>query len=374
MHLIILTSTKSRSGGARQALYLAQGMAARGHTVHFFTREGSRVKDIAQNCGQVHSLDEAGSWRASIEAVMPAKGEPCVVHAFHNAAVKRVAWWGLFWKKRAVIAAHRGVLYRPGNPLPYWSPGIDCFLVNSEACARVLRGVGLPRRKARVAPNAVPDERLVPAGPPGEVRRTLGIGEKDLVFGAVVNNSPVKGVESLARAFARAFPARPGQPRGVLPRPEPPLARLLLVGCNRELWSDLLRELGIAGRVHIVPYTEDVAGHLAAMDVFVFSSLAKPAQESMPNTLLEALRMGLPAIGSRVAAVPEILENCGLLYPPGDVEALCAALLRMAEDPALRKEMAAAALREGDRYRPEVRLDLVESIYTELLRGKGLLP
>lgn len=366
MHIIVFTSSHKKSGGARQALYLAEGMAERGHTVHFFAPQDG---DVAQVAGQYpfwRGLGPANTWRSAIEAAMPRNGEPCVVHAFHNLAVKRVAWWGLFWRKKAVVVAHRGVLYRPNNPLPYWSPGMDCFLVNSAACARVLHSVGLPKRKARVVPNAVPDARLVPGQPPDQLRRELGIGAQDRVFGTVINNNPVKGAESLIRAFARAFPASQGTAAAS--------TRLLMVGCKPELWEDLARSFGVRDRVHIVPYTEDVAAHLAVMDVFVFASLAKPAQESMPNTLLEAMRMGLPAIGSRVAAVPEVLEPCGLLYPPGDVEALAAAMTRMVDEPGLAEHCRTLTLEQAQLYTPEKRLDLLETIYRELLQEKGLYP
>ena len=79
------------------------------------------------------------------------------------------------------------------------------------------------------------------------------------------------------------------------------------------------------------------------------------------------------AVGSAVGAVPEILETCGLIVPPGNVEALAQAMRRMYEDTALFTRLRAAAGPAGEAYSPKKRLDLVESIYAELLRRKGLL-
>jgi glycosyltransferase involved in cell wall biosynthesis len=67
--------------------------------------------------------------------------------------------------------------------------------------------------------------------------------------------------------------------------------------------------------------------------------------ENLPHAAVEALALGVPVVATAVGGVPEVVrdgEN-GLLVPAGDVEALAAALRRVAEDPALRERLAAAA-------------------------------
>lgn len=61
----------------------------------------------------------------------------------------------------------------------------------------------------------------------------------------------------------------------------------------------------------------------------------------------EAAAAGLPAIGSALNAIPEIVADgeTGLLVPPGDVDALAAALRRLVESPELRGAMGMAARR-----------------------------
>ena len=297
-----------------------------------------------------------GAWRASLEAEMPADA-PCVIHAFHNKAVKCAAWWGLFWGKHAAVAAHRGVLFRPKNPLPYWSPGIGGFLVNSLACARVIRTWGVGKKRLFHVPNSVPDERITPAISPEESRAALGFSPNDFIFGCVAGDNPNKGAEVLLKAFALAFGSTPDGPK------------LCISGLGYEAPFALHRELNLGAAVRLEGPTEAVADRLAAMNVFVLPSLS----ESMPNTLLEAVRFGLPGVGSRVGAVPEILESCGLVVPPGDVDALAEALSRIHADRDLYARLRAAAGPAGEAYAPDKRLDVVENIYTELLRRKGLL-
>jgi glycosyltransferase involved in cell wall biosynthesis len=83
-------------------------------------------------------------------------------------------------------------------------------------------------------------------------------------------------------------------------------------------------------------------------DVFVLPSL----QEGMPLALLEAMASGLPAIATSVGDVPSAIEdgNTGLLVPPGDVEALGAALARIVTDQALRQRLGPAARKKAEDY------------------------
>lgn len=363
MNIIYFTSSNNKSGGTRQAYYLAKGMEERGHAVRFFVPGNSSMVDLHPEWTAWGFLDDKKNWRNKIEQAMKAMKGPVVVHAFHNAAVKRLAWWGLFWKKRAVCCAHRGVIYRPANPLPYWSPGIDAFLVNSKACAEVLRSVGLSPKRTQVVANSVPDERITPVRQREAIRAELGMSADDIVFGTIADSSPIKGVDKLLEAFGRAF----CQDRGQSLAP-PPNVRLLIQGASPSLCPDWLTTSSLRERIHFLPHQNNVSDALAAMDCFVLPSLS----ESMPNTLLEAVRSGLPAIGSQVGAVAEILATCGISVIPGDIPSLSKALLLMATDGSMRAQMAKNARINGDQYRPEKRLELVESIYIDLLCKRGL--
>lgn len=361
MRVIYLTSSESLSGGSRQALYLAQGLAGRGHETFLLTPAVSSLPD--QEAGgeaafrAVALPAKRGCWRAAVEQLLPAHDTPFVLHAFHNKACKLASWWGLRWrlaKRRAVVVLNRGVCYRPGNPLPWWSPGVDAVSVNSRACADVLARIGAPRAKLRVIYNGVPEGRVRAGREPLAVRAELGIAPDALVIGSITGDKPVKGVEQLVRAAALA------KTKGLS-------ARLVLVGTNPAKWGPLARELNVADLFAFILRTPHVADYLGVFDAFVISSLS----ESLPNTLLEACLAGLPVLSTAVGGIPELIEGRGILVPPGDASALAEGLLRLERDHEARARFAAASRELSATFTIERKVDEVEALYRELLARRG---
>jgi glycosyltransferase involved in cell wall biosynthesis len=67
--------------------------------------------------------------------------------------------------------------------------------------------------------------------------------------------------------------------------------------------------------------------------------------DGLPNTLLEAMGAGRPIVASRVAGVPDVLEDGrhGLLVPDSDSQALADSLVRLLSNPSLAAQLGAAA-------------------------------
>jgi glycosyltransferase involved in cell wall biosynthesis len=93
-------------------------------------------------------------------------------------------------------------------------------------------------------------------------------------------------------------------------------------------------ELGVGENVVFTGQRSDVALLLAACDVFSLPSLEEP----FGLVFAEAMAMKRPVVALKSGGTPEVVEHgkCGLLSPPGDIDALAANLLRLLGDPALR--------------------------------------
>ncbi len=131
-----------------------------------------------------------------------------------------------------------------------------------------------------------------------------------------------------------------------------PLDAVLTVVGDGDYRAELERlalELRISSRVTFLGYQSQTAVRrlLAEADVFVLPSFA----EGVPVSLMEAMAAGLPVVATAVGGVSELVEHerTGLVVPPGDVEALTAALERLILNADLRNELARAGRAKVER-------------------------
>jgi len=91
----------------------------------------------------------------------------------------------------------------------------------------------------------------------------------------------------------------------------------------------------------------EVARMLADAEVVVLASIQtrNGRREGIPVALMEGMACGLPVVASRLAGIPELVEEgvSGLLFTPGDATAAADALEQLANEPALRARMGRAA-------------------------------
>jgi glycosyltransferase involved in cell wall biosynthesis len=151
-----------------------------------------------------------------------------------------------------------------------------------------------------------------------------------------------------------------------------PGAHLVLIGDGEEAGNlrALVADLGIQDRITFVGDIEDADLHAAyaAADLFVLPSLDR--SEAFGLVLLEAMRAGLPIVASDIAGsgVGHVVEDgvTGLLVPPGDIEALAAAL-RQGEDALLRERMGQAGQARWQAYFTLDRsAQSIQSIYRQM--------
>ena len=233
---------------------------------------------------------------------------------------------------------------RPGRPgllrlLRLTRRGSVFCVANSQGAAEALRRAGLARSPALVViPNALLRPQTAPGPTDGQTtRRELGVAPDEFHWLAVGRLDPDKDHAGLWQACAALLQS------GAAP------FRLSVAGegAARAALEAGLRAASLDRTVHLLGDRTDVSSLLASADGFVLSSLA----EGMPNALMEALDAGCPVVATDVAGVRDILAPGlqDLLVPPGDPEALAAAMRRLASlppaDRRLRGEIGSAYVR-----------------------------
>jgi glycosyltransferase involved in cell wall biosynthesis len=280
----------------------------------------------------VHSHD---LW-ANLVAVPAAKfaGTPVVLSSQRDLA--HLYWYTPF-RKKVIGRIHR------------WSTGV---IVNSSAVSELVQKEFLvPAGRVRVIHNGVAFERFASL----RANRRELFPEVDhnakLILSVANMHTAVKGHYELIEAARHLRSAYPD-------------ARFIFVGDGAERLNieESARAAGVQDSIIFLGRRADIPELLACCDIFVLPSHA----EGLPNSLLEAMAAGLPAVATAVGGVPELIEDGvnGLLVPPRDPESLGNAILRILRDPEFRARLALAG---RERARLQFGFDRVvaelESVY-----------
>jgi glycosyltransferase involved in cell wall biosynthesis len=99
--------------------------------------------------------------------------------------------------------------------------------------------------------------------------------------------------------------------------------------------KSLVKELKLDKIVFFYGYKENLLDYFRWIDLFVMPSIEF---EDMPITLLGACASGKASIGTKIAGIPEVIEDgrSGVLVDPGNVSELVDAIKRLVGDSSLR--------------------------------------
>jgi phosphatidyl-myo-inositol dimannoside synthase len=209
------------------------------------------------------------------------------------------------------------------------------------ACSDDLRDRGLrlgssPER-TRTVPYGVDTAAFSPARAGGGDGPRFGAPDGATLVVAMGRLVEKKGFATLVEAAARV-----------------PGVHVVIIG-DGDLRAELerrARELGAPVTFTGALERGQAARALAAADVMAVPSVVDRAGnvDGLPNAMLEGLASGRAVVASRVAGIPDVVEDGvnGLLVPPGDAAALAEALRTLAAAPVLRDRLGREARRRAE--------------------------
>ncbi|HXI02191.1 MAG TPA: glycosyltransferase family 4 protein, partial [Candidatus Saccharimonadales bacterium] len=152
---------------------------------------------------------------------------------------------------------------------------------------------------------------------------------------------------------------------------EEPSARFVLAG-DGELRGDIedrVHRAGLDGVVALPGWRRDIPELMRSFDVLVHTA----RWEGLPRVLPEAMATGLPIVATRVDGSPEAVEDGanGLLFEPGDTEAMAAAVIGLIRDPERRRRMGEEGRARVGEWDIDGMVRSQERLYEDLLEGRA---
>ncbi|WP_456382690.1 glycosyltransferase [Hydrogenimonas sp.] len=172
------------------------------------------------------------------------------------------------------------------------------------------------------------------------------------------------GIVAVLRGFKRHDLFIEAARRIVEVRPE----TLFLVagdGPRRESVERLITTYGMEKHIRMLGHVERPERVLRALDIFTLTS---DSNEGVPQSVIQALMMGLPVVATDVGSTSDLHTGDNfLLIPPGNVESLVSALLRLVDDPSARRELSHRAPASVSEFTRRKMAERIVDVYTSLL-------
>lgn len=207
---------------------------------------------------------------------------------------------------------------------------IDRIIAVSSGVEKVLLANGVEAKYCVTVNNAIDIHQPLPDR--HKMRESLGLNDDTFVFGSIGSLIARKANHHTLEALA-------------LFRQKHPAAewKMILIGegPERQALEAQAAKLGLSEHLIFTGFRNNPFDYLATFDAFILAS----SSEGLPRVVLEAMLLGIPAIGSDVTGTGELIshQHTGLLFPWSDVHALAEHLSAIWQDADLRQRLATQA-------------------------------
>lgn len=350
LRVVHVASGREWRGGQRQVWLLARALVKhKGISQVVVTGRGS---ELARRLAADHIPTETPQWNGALDvrafaATLRVADRSSILHA-HDSHALTLAGLASFVTGHSLVATRRVDV--PLKRTGFWRRA-DRIIAVSAAVEKALIGRGMPQDRITVVHDGIPIDEVASLSPE-DLRPRLGLAPGTplaITMGALVG---VKDHATLVRAASIAATRRPDLHWAIAGE-----------GHLRPAVESLIRELGLQSRVHLLGHVPDGVRLVAASDLFVMSSI----QEGLGTSVLDAMALGIPVVGTSVGGIPELLaDGAGRLVPPRNPEALAAAVLGVLADPESRAAQVAKAREAVRQFSDERMAEGVLRVYRSL--------
>jgi N-acetyl-alpha-D-glucosaminyl L-malate synthase BshA len=355
-------------GSGILATALGTELAARGHTVHFFSYAKPVRLDLSAPRIHFHQVEVGQSsvfpcpdYTLPLAVKMAEIGRQNALDVFHvhyavpHATAAFLASEMIGGSAPKIVTTLHGTDTTLLGPNPQYRAAIEHALLHSDAVTTVSESLRQQteatfqlREPIQVIPNF-----FTPATPTksrAEVRHELGISDEFLVV-HMSNLRPVKRIDLLLQVIARAS----NRDR---------IRLLILAGGPFAPYEPLRDELELRGRVIVREDAAAVENYLPAADGGLYTS----ENESFGLSILETLFFGKPVIAFRIGGIPEVVGDAAYLHEFGDITAMASSLDALVDSPDAARELGERGrVRAAQQFTAAKIVPRYEEVYREVI-------
>lgn len=371
LRVLHVNTEKTWRGGEQQALYLAEGLARRGVAnlcvgrpdAPYVERCAAKGLDVAPLANRGEADPAAvvklrrivKSWKPDVIHMHTSHAHALGVLAAKTLGVGRAVPPKTIVSRRVDFTIYRNALRLSWFKYRF---GVDRYIAISEGVRVQMVKDGIPAGKIAVVYSGIDLSRFDGVAP-HDYHAEFGVPRGAPIVVDVAAFGWHKAQEYLVHATPKILR-------------EAPETRVVFVGDGELLPKirDEAQRLGVGDRILFTGFRTDVPSLVAGADVFVMCSVL----EGLCTSLLDALALGRPAVGTKVGGIPEVLIDgvTGLLVPPRDPAALAAAVLRVLGDRELAARLAAAGRRHvEEKFTVDAMVEGNLAVYRSLVPGSA---
>ena len=208
-----------------------------------------------------------------------------------------------------------------------------------------------PKKEITVIPNFV-DTSIFFRSPKSEIREQLGIRDEKILI-HISNFRPVKCIGDIIRIF------------NAVSKQIDSLLLLVGDGPERNEAELLVRQFGLSEQVRFLDKLDDIVPLLSIADIMLMPSNV----ESFGLAALEAMACGVPVVATMAGGFPEFIVPGvhGYLLPHGDIEGMTQKALLLLSDHNHWLQCSEASVKQAKRYETALLVEEYEAYYSRLL-------
>ena len=287
------------------------------------------------------------------------KKENVLIIVAHTAQALSLAIPAVTRSKSCKLIAVRRVDFHVGqNTLSRWKYStvlLTHIVAVSEAIKKILISDNIPKEKISVIYDGIDINKFKKSLPADNLREQLNIPDKHIVVGTVAALVGHKDYPNLLNAAKLA-----------LDRNKQITFIAVGSGDDKKKLVELHSELGLGDNFIFTGFQKDVGQYFKLFDIFVLPSKT----EGLGSSLLDAMAMNLPLIGTNTGGIPELIENNknGLLVEKENSRALADAIIKLADNDELRKYFAEEGLKWVQYFSVENITKQYEMLFDEIIK------